>query len=120
MRRRLTLVWVAAELPLPLEDAGTHGGGFGGGDVAGLLEQDGEPGVRERVFGVAVDQGADQVEGFCGAACVFEGTDEGVECGGVVRRDGEGATEDRDGGVRVTGGHVVEGLIEEEVGLVGF
>ena len=88
------------------------GGGFGFGDAAEALQEDGEAGVGEDVVGRVGDEVLGEGQGFVEMVCVFEGAEQGVGCGGVVRLKREGVVEvgDRLGGR--AGGHVVEGAVE--------
>ena len=105
------------ELALPLEDAGSGGGGFGARDVAGALEEDREARVDERVVGLVGDEAVDEGEGVVEAAGVFECAEQGVAGGVMVRIEVERALEERDGEGGFAGGHAVERVVEQEVGV---
>jgi len=108
-------LWVA-QLMLPGEYFGAGGGGFGGGDVAELLQEDGEAGVGEGVVGVSGDPLVGEGEGLVELAGVFEGADQGVGRGGVGWIESKCSLEVRDGLGGRAGGHGIEGAVEVSVG----
>jgi len=65
-------------LDFPLEDASAGGGGFGLGDMAGVLQGDGERGVGERVRGREGGEREGCGDGGFQAAGVAESADEAV------------------------------------------
>jgi hypothetical protein len=78
------------ELELPLENAGTGGGGLGLWNVAGGLQGDGERGVGQGVGRRERNEGQGRTDGLLKVAGVAEGADQAVMGFSVRRVGGDG------------------------------
>ena len=104
------------ELLLPLEDAGTGGGGFSLLNVAGVLKGDGQSGVGQRVLRREDGEGHCGCYGVVGLAGIAEGSNEAVMGFDVCGIGGDGGAKGLCGFLGFSGGQQLKGDVGERVG----
>lgn len=103
-------------MDFPLEDASAGGGGFGLGDMAGVLQGDGERGMGERVVGGQCDEGHGGGDGVVELASIAQSTHQAVMRFNMACVHGDNSAKGLGGIRRGSFGKQIDSELRERVG----